>query len=129
MDTYSKDHYWSKNHADTAITTETLDSSVIRLFPYSWLKIHLKNEALHDSVKILLHFEVVFDSIPSDYRPSESFERSANGLDTTVTYATFGNIKNKVEASIDSSGIIEQVYSNTQFVNNNDTLEMEILLK
>lgn len=130
MNNFSKDNYWSKGHVDTAISTQTQDSAVVRLFPYSWLKIHMKNEVSHDSaVNINMYFDVVFDSIRNDYSPAEYFFHSVNNLDTTVIYKTFGNIKNIVVASLDSSGIIQQVYSKTQFVNKNDTLNWEILLK
>ncbi len=125
---FSKENYWSKNSIDSFVSTPTQDSGIVRLFPYSWLKIHIKNEITHAAaVNINMGFAVVFDSIPIS--PTQSFVHAVNNLDTTIIYKTYGNIKNIVEASLDSAGIKQQVYSKIQFVNKNDTLHFEIILR
>ncbi|MES2648103.1 MAG: hypothetical protein V4717_14595 [Bacteroidota bacterium] len=130
MNSFSKENYWSKGHIDSYISTPTQDSGVVRLFPYSWLKIHIKNEVFHNAVvNINMHFDAIIDSFPTDYSPGQSFVHTANNLDTTIIYTTYGNIKNIVDASLDSSGSLNQVYSKTQFVSKNDTVYFEILLK
>jgi hypothetical protein len=128
MSTFSKENYWSKSNYDTIINTQAGDSGVVKLIPYSWLKIHFKNEKpIADNVSLLISFEVSQDSLMSEF--PFYILLPVNNLDTTIISPAFGNVKNKMQASFDSAGVRRQVYSETLYLNKNDTISLEILVK
>jgi hypothetical protein len=126
----SKDNYWLKLNFDSYNSSVTEDSLTVRLYPISWLKIHLKNEKNYDTpINIVVHTYVIHDSISPAYSPEQNLYMRANKADTTIICKTYGNIKNAIDAGLDSFTIMREVYSNVQFLNKNDTLEAEIIFK
>lgn len=115
---FNKDKYWSYSGG--------LGTTKISLFPYSWIRIHIRNE-IPLVITIHLHTTAINGGLKHDY----FFRQSLNSIDTTVVYETYGNIDNTVEASIsyDSAKTFQRVYSETKLVNKNDTIDYEIHIK
>jgi hypothetical protein len=126
---FNKENYWTKTNSDPVLSTPTLDSAVVRLFPLAWLQIHFKNETIHNSaLDLFIELGVLHDSIPYNYfGPRYDIIHPVNNIDTTIIYNAFGFFKNIVKASLDSSGIRTEFTPKHSFWSKNDTLKLEIV--
>jgi hypothetical protein len=138
-DMFSKKNYWIRVGYDSLTDIDSVKRAVVRLIPYAWLKIHLKNEIYHSyPVNITMHFDIDkdldFPPIPFDaFTRYSYYSASANNLDTTFLIKTYAYFTNEIDIEQDSTDVQNYfqygLYHGTQVVNKMDTLDWEIIIK
>jgi hypothetical protein len=127
--TFFKQGFWERHDYDEIIHGKTQDSCVLRLFAYGFLAVHLKfQNPIGPALRFELHFEPVYDSLPTGDSPGLWFDHLANGFDSTFVFSTYGNVMNNIELKLENNhNEFPIIYSGNRFVKKNDTLHWEII--
>jgi len=136
---FSKDNYWSEFIGYNGLTGKYLTDTITQiLYPFAWIKIHLKNEIYHlDTINIYLHFDP--DDLQFEFNHFDYFGKhrlfvfQPNNLDTTIIIKTYAYGRNDLFIEQDSVDFLNHyrygLYSGYPSANKFDTTDVEIIIK
>lgn len=141
IDLFSKNNYWTRNGFDSLYTKDSIRRGVTTIFPFAWVKLHLKNAFYrNNTVQTIMYFNSsseIWVFGPVGVRPFVRYNHLSlptNNLDTTFIIKTIAFISNELDIQHDTTNELlnyyhYSVYHESRTVNKFDTLYWEVIVK